>query len=122
MKKTIILSAVIAMLSTACTTDKTRDFIPGTYVNHAEGEYSIANDTLMIEPVEQHNYIIYRKTGFRRINNGNPGQREHETEQWQAIYDESTKTLQETNQGKQLTFYPDKKQLKLGKRVYSKIK
>ncbi len=122
MKNTIISGALAVLLMTACTSDKIRDFIPGTYVNHAEGEFSLADDTLIIEPIEQNNYIIYRKTGFQKINEGKPGQWEHETEQWQAIYDESTKTLQETKVGKQMTFYPDSAQLKLSKRSYSKIK
>lgn len=122
MKNLMILCAMAVMLLTACTTDKTRDFIPGTYANHAEGEFSVADDTLIIEAVERNNYIIYRKTSFQKISNGKPGQPEYETEKWQAIYDEATQSLEETNKGKQLTFYPDEQQLMLGKRTYSKIK
>lgn len=122
MKNLMILCAVAVLFVTACTTEKNRDFIPGTYANHAAGEFSIADDTLIIEAVEHNNYIIYRKTSFQKISNGKSGEQEHETEQWHAIYDEATQSLVETNKGKQLTFYPDKEQLMLGKRTYSKIK
>ncbi len=122
MKNLIILGSAVMLFITACSTDKIRDYIPGTYVSHVTGEYSISDDTLIIEPVGNSDFIIYRKTGFQRINDGKKGNPEYETEQWQAIYDEATKSIQQTNKGKRLTFYPDEDQLRLGKRAYSKTK
>lgn len=122
MKVNVILIAIAAILMTACTSDKTRDFIPGTYVNHAEGEYSTASDTLIIIASESNNFTIERKTGFKRIRNGKTGKQEYETEDWKAIYDEGTKSLTETGKGKLLTFYPEANKLLVGKREYKKIK
>jgi hypothetical protein len=121
MKTLIYLCAVAVLFVTACTSDKTRSFIPGTYVNHAGGEYSVADDTLVIEPAESNNFLIHRKTGFNVITDGKKGKRQYETEQWNAIYDEATKTLTEIRNGKLLTFYPDANKLLVGKREYIKI-
>lgn len=121
MKANIILILLIAVLTTACKTDKTRDFIPGTYVNHAEGEYSTASDTLVIEPSESNNFVVHRKTAFQRITNGKAGKPEYETKEWNAIYDEATKSLNETSKGKLITFYPETGRLMIGKREYTKI-
>lgn len=121
MKATIFLILLVAVLTTACKTDKTRDFIPGTYVNHAEGEYSTVNDTLVIEPSESNNFCVHRKTAFQRLTDGKPGKKEYETEEWKAIYDEATKSLNETSKGKLITFYPETGRLMIGKREYTKI-
>lgn len=121
MKVNIILIAIVAVLIAACTSDKTREFIPGTYVNHAEGEYSIASDTLIIEASESNNFTIERKTGFKRIRNGKTGKQEYETEDWKAIYDEGTKSLTEFSKGKLLTFYPEANKLMVGKREYQMV-
>jgi hypothetical protein len=121
MKTNIILIVIAAVLLAACSSDETRAFIPGTYVNHAEGEYSVADDTLLIESSESNNYRIIRKTGFNQIRNKKQGRREYETEDWTAIYDEGTKTLTETRKGKLLTFYPESGRLFVGKKEYRKI-
>ncbi|MET3115381.1 hypothetical protein AAKU52_003130 [Pedobacter sp. CG_S7] len=122
MKNLIMLCAVAVLFVTACnqTTD-TRSFIPGIYVNQSAGEYSIASDTLVIEASESNNYFIHRKTGFRRITDGKPGKREYETEEWNALYDQGTKSLTEMDKGKLLTFYPEANKLLVGKREYKKI-
>lgn len=121
MKTPIILAAVALLLVTACKQDKTRDFIPGTYINDAAGDYSVASDTLVIEASEANNYLIHRKTGFNRIIDGKKGKREYETEEWQAIYDENTKSLTEIRRGRLITFYPDSGSLRVGVREYHKI-
>lgn len=121
MKAILILIALVAALMAACTTDKTRSFIPGTYVSSAAGEYSTANDTLVIEAAESNNFSVLRTTGFMRIKNGKPGKQEYETEQWNAVYDEASKTLTETSKGKLITFYPEKGALMVGKREYQKL-
>lgn len=48
MKTLFYLCAIAVLFVTACTTNKTRAFIPGTYVNSAGGEFSVANDTLSL--------------------------------------------------------------------------
>jgi len=122
MKTLFYFCAIALLFFTACTTDKTREFIPGTYVNSAGSEYSVANDTLVIEPAESNNFSILRKTGFNVITDGKKGKRQHETELWNAIYNEGTKTLTETRKGKIITFYPETGTMKVGKREYTKLR
>ncbi len=122
MRTLIMLMAVVLFFTAACTSDKTRSFIPGTYVNSAGGQYSNADDTLVIEPTESNNYLIHRRTGFNIIRNGKTEKRQHETEEWKAVYDEATKTLTETAKGKLITFYPDSAKLMVGKREYRKLR
>lgn len=121
MKHVILLGAIAVLLATACTSDKTRPFIPGTYVNRAGGEYSVADDTLMIVPTDVDTYNIHRKTGFNLIRDGKFGRRKYETELWQAVYDRGTKSLTETRQGKIITFYPETGSLRVGTREYHKL-
>lgn len=121
MKHLLILSSLLIGFIAACNTNRTRDYIPGTYINHAESEYSIADDTLVIEQLEKNHYIIYRKTGFKRLEAGKLGRPEYDTEEWQALYDEATSSLHEVSKGKFITFYPDANKLMVGKREYRKI-
>ncbi|WP_133248477.1 hypothetical protein [Pedobacter yonginense] len=121
MKNLIILCAIAALLINACKTDNIRSFIPGTYINNAGSEFSIANDTLVIEPSENSSFYIHRKTGFNLVTDGKIGKREHETENWNAVYDESSRKLTEIKKGKLITFYPDSAKIKVGNRTYQKI-
>ncbi len=119
--KNLILCAIAVSMITACKTDNIRSFIPGTYINNASSEFSIANDTLVIEPSESNVFYINRKTGFNLVNDGKIRKREYETENWNAVFDECTNTLTETKKGKLITFYPDSLRLKVGNRSYQKI-
>ncbi len=122
MKTNIILLAAVMIVMASCNSDRTKEFIPGTYVDHSESEYSTASDTLVIRVSEGNNFKIYRKTGFQRITEGKPGKHEYETEEWNAVYDSGTKSLIETGKGKIIAFYPDSNKLLLGKRSYKKIR
>jgi hypothetical protein len=126
MKKLAILISMCATVFAACNNSKTdtRSFIPGTYVNHAEGEYSVAYDTLIIQPMSEESgtYRIYRKTAFQRIENSKLMKVERENEQWTALYNDQTKSMQETKKGKIITFYPEANRLLVGNREYQKIK
>jgi len=121
MKKILLVLAMASGLMAACNTDKIRSFIPGTYINNARSEYSIANDTLVIDPSESDSFVIHRKTGFDEVRDKKVGKREYETEQWNALYDPATQTLTETRKGKLITFYPKDSKLMVGKREYEKI-
>jgi len=77
----------------------------GTYVNHASGEFSIADDTLQVEHVQEQQYIIHRKTGYREIaEDSKPGKLQWHTEEWQAVYDPDTRVMTESRKGRTLTF------------------
>ncbi|MEH3112570.1 hypothetical protein [Pedobacter terrae] len=125
MKTTITLAIILTFCSLAifigCNSDSNKSFIEGSYVNHDGGNYSVADDTLAIEHTSANNYLIYRRTGFNLIRDGEKGRRKHETEQWQCTYDEQTGVLTETKKGKTLTFYPDKGMLMVGSREYQKL-
>lgn len=122
MKAIKLLLGLCSCLALAnCATDKVRDFMPGTYVNSAGGEFSIASDTLKVELVEGNNYQILRSTGYNLIRDGKVGARQREAEQWSCAYSSATKTLTELKKGKVITFFPDSGSLKVGRRVYEKI-
>jgi hypothetical protein len=114
------LAAALLMQLTACHRDQTREFIPGTYTSSAIGEFSKANDTLVIEASENNQFLIHRRTGFNLINDGRVGKRQHETEEWNTLYDDGTKALTETRKGKVITIYPEAGYILIGKRKYTK--
>lgn len=104
-----------------CSGDKVRDFMPGTYVNSAGGEFSIASDTLKVELIEGNSYQVLRSTGYNLISEGKVGNREHATELWSCTYSPATRTLTELKKGKLISFFPEKGALATGRRVYKKI-
>lgn len=115
-----LLALIMLLYFSACQHDKEKAFLKGTYIKSTKGEFNIADDTLVVEPAENNNFLIHRRTGFNRINDGQLGKREYEKEEWDAIYDESTKTLTETRKGRLITIHPDSGYLKLGKGKYIK--
>jgi len=121
MKTTIIPAIFSLIIFMGCNADHSRSFIQGTYVNHDGGSYSVADDTLAIEHSCGNSYLINRRTAFNLIRDGKKGKREHEIEQWQATYDETSGTLTETKKGKTLSFYPEKGILMVGSREYRKL-
>jgi len=121
MKIQIILTALLCMVLFACGHKDKQSFLPGTYVNSSTGKYSVASDTLVIEADEANRFKINRRTGFNLIRNGKKGKREHETENWSAVFDEGTGILNETRRGKVIRFYPDSNVLVIGNRTYQKI-
>lgn len=122
MKVIRLLFAVISIFTlNGCWSDSTRNFMQGTYVNSAGGEFSIASDTLVVEQVEGNNYVIHRRTGYNLIADGKIGIREHETEEWSCLYDPERQTLLEKRKGKIISFFPEKSALTIGRRVYKKL-
>lgn len=118
----ILLWLGLSFSLAGCLGDDEKDFIPGTYVNSAGGEFSIASDTLIVELVEGNNYQVFRRTGYHLIRDGQVGEREYETEVWNCTYSPATKTLTESRKGKIISFYPQRGALQVSRRVYEKIK
>ena len=101
-----------------------RDFIPGTYVNQAQSQYSIASDTLLLIRDEHSDnlYQIVRGTGFQRIKEGKLQPKEYKVKTLSGIWDEAKQTLQVTQDGSILVFQPDAQTLTVGSAIYHKLK
>lgn len=99
-----------------------RDFLPGSFVNAAEGEYSVAWDTLVISPLSDKDYKILRKTAFHRKRSGKLMDRELREQNWVAIFDEKAGLLQVLKTGKLISIYPDSGMIVVGERRYHKLK
>lgn len=126
MMKTQILNSLLLPISllAACSGQlaRTRDFIPGTYVNHAQSNYSIADDTIQITPgTTENTYHILRKTGFRRIRDSKLQAPEHKVKSFTGLWDAQKQTLQLTQNGTVLLFQPDSAQLVVENSAYRKL-
>jgi len=122
MKKNFLqLGLMLALLLAACNVMTGERSIEGTYVNHSEGKYSIADDTLVVEQGEGNMVLIHRRTGFRRLTNGRPGKKEYGLEEWTCLWNEDEGTLKELRKGRLLYLDRDSARLILGKRVYEKV-
>jgi hypothetical protein len=112
-------------LWSACTNSSHRvtNFIPGTYVNHAQSTYSAANDTLLITQDEQNlnSYHITRRTGFRRIKDGKLQPPEYQVKSLTGIWDDGKQTLQISQNGILLLFQPDQDKLLIENSEYRKL-
>jgi hypothetical protein len=113
----IMLGIVLA----ACNALKDKSILEGTYINHSEGKYSVADDTLMVEEGGGNLVLIHRRTGFNRVVDGELGKREYEKEEWKAVWDRDQGILRELRKGRLLYLDQDSARLILGKRVYRKV-
>lgn len=116
--------AILGLLS-ACSSgsEAVTSFIPGTYVNQAQSEFSIANDTLVIEQAKNTDniYLITRKTGYRRIADGKVQQLQHQVKHWTGTWDTQKQLMQIMQTGNTLIFQPDKNNLLNGNSEYWKL-
>jgi len=125
--KTLIVKIMLLPISflAACTSKSKQvtEFIPGTYVNHAQSEYSIADDTLQITPdaVTGNSYQISRKTGFRRILNGKLQPEEHQVKSFNGLWDDQKRIMQITQNGIILIFQPEGNKLVIQNSAYRKL-
>ena len=107
----------------ACTgkQQQTKDLIPGTYVNHAQSEYSVADDTLIVkaDPLTETSYQVTRKTGYCRILNGKLQPEQHQAKTFTGLWDEQKQTLQLTQNGIIILFGP--RQLHVQNNTYRKL-
>ncbi|MBB6271857.1 major membrane immunogen (membrane-anchored lipoprotein) [Pedobacter cryoconitis] len=119
----VLLCPLVLLLSCGrFTGNSKRDFLPGTYVNSAEGEYSLAWDTLVIEPTSGQEFRIIRKTGFQRKKDGKLLARELRQQKWTAVFDQKAELLQVLKTGKLISVYPDSGMIVVGTRNYRKLK
>ena len=102
--------------------DAIRAFIPGLYVKHIEGPYSIGEDSLTISQSNDQTYTILHNTSYRPIINKKIQPTKWHSERWTALYDEQSKVLNEQKDGKVLSFLPRENKLLLGSGEYKKVK
>lgn len=123
MKATFKLMMVAILLLAACQnkTAKVQSFIDGIYVNNAQSEYGIADDTLTFTRTDGRHYIITRNTGYQAIRNNKLLPKKHKLEKVEGDYDSQTNLLNETTAGRVFHFNPDKRILVLNQAVYRKL-
>jgi len=113
--------AFVALLFIACN-GISQNNITGTYVNHASSEFSVADDTLIVEHDKDHNYLIHRTTKFQVIDEaGKKGRPQHETEEWKAVFDEGSQSMTENRKGRIISFDLTKGVLTLENSSYQRI-
>jgi len=112
---------VVAFGFAACSSGSA-PVVAGTYVNTAQSEVSLANDTLIVEAGEGGTFLLHRHTGYRlRAPQGGWGGWHYEREEWTAAADPQTGVLTESRHGKVITFRREQGTLSVGRRVYRRI-
>ena len=77
----------------------------GTYVNHAASEFSMADDTLVLSPLDGDRFQVNRKTGYRLLDeSGKPGKLILESETWEVLWDEALGAFQDRRKGRTISF------------------
>lgn len=71
--KTTIKLLLAALLLAGCGSKN----VNGTYVNHTEGQFSIADDTLVVADT-----VVVNHTGYQKIRNGQIMPKAYKTRQW----------------------------------------
>lgn len=124
--RTLIKLTIVAAIGliAACNSGSTvTNFIPGTYVNQAQSEFSVANDTLVITQAKNTDniYLITRKTGYRRINDGKLQGLQHQVKHWTGMWDSQKQLMQILQTAGTLTFQPGQNSLLNGTSIYGKL-
>jgi len=119
----MILSPLLFLLAACSGQQQQADFIPGTYVNQARSDYSVANDTLIITaaPNTQNIYLVTRKTGYRRIADGSESKATYQVKKLTGEWDPQKQFLQLMQTGVVVTFQPEQHKLLIGSSEYWKL-
>lgn len=118
----IILICFAAFIA-ACGNSK-NPALSGVYVNKSQSEYSVATDTLIIEPVSLENklYSIERRAGYQKIRNSQKQPEQYKKETWQAIWNSNQQVLSEEEYGRQIRLSTDTPGVRLKNALFKKIK
>ena len=117
----MMVAAILLLAACQSKNKQTQDFIPGTYVNSAKGDYSIANDTLLIRSIDDTHYQITRRTTYQAIRNDKRLPAHHKEEKLNAVWDKDKQELDEPITGRIFRFDADKKILLINQAVYRKL-
>ena len=119
----LLLAACQGFGNKSLRSGRAQRILVGTYVNYAEGQFSVAYDTLLVQALDagSNAYRIYRNTAFRRIENGTLQKLERRNQQWTTVFDEKTGTMLESQKGRVLSVHPDSGLIVIGSREYRKV-
>lgn len=121
----IIISPILLLWAACGSPDKpaAADFIPGTYVSQQQSEYSVANDTLVITVAKgtENIYLITKKTGYRRIDNGKKQAPEYKVKKLTGTWDTQKQLLTIMQNGLLINFQPEQNKLMIGSNEYWKL-
>lgn len=123
----IVMIHIIIMVLVGCSLvsadDKTKAFIPGTYIRFSNNEFGKEYDTLIIsfQNSSADEYKIIRKWKYEREADGNKMEPEYKRKVTTAIYDPLHKLLEETATGKIYSIDPIAKCLFNGPAKYQKL-
>ncbi|NVM62159.1 hypothetical protein FHW88_000435 [Mucilaginibacter sp. SG538B] len=117
----IMLFCIVFIVACQSKSAKVQAFIDGVYINHAQSEYAMADDTLTFTHTAGRHYLITRNTGYRAIRDGKLLRKKLKHEQVEGDYDPQTNRLNETTTGRVFRFDPDKGVLLLKQAVYRKL-
>jgi len=125
MQAKIILIILAPILLAACNNQSNTftDFIPGTYVNQVQNNFSVANDTLEISKAKntENIYLIARKTGYRKIADGKLFPLRHEVRNWTGTWNPQQQVMQIMQTETVLIFQPDQNKLLIQSNAYWKL-
>ncbi len=120
-KYIIILLACAGCYACQSPAARTQTFIPGTYTGSATGEFSSAQDTLVITRLDQSHYELVRRTGYQALRNGKRLAKHHQVRVFKTLWDPLKQELTEEKTGLVFRFDADKALLYVGKASYRKI-
>jgi len=101
--------------------NKVEDWITGVYIRLVSNDFSQGADTLTIIKKASSQFLIKRRSSYRRLLDGQVFDPEYKTEDWLGVYDDKTQLLHEQQHGKILSFQPGERTMKVGTAEYKKI-
>lgn len=98
-------------------------FMEGTYQRECTQEFTKVRDIVMITQLDVISdlYQVKRTVVKEYLFDTIPSTQTHEKEEWFAVYNSTTKQLQELNSGRECSFYPTKSLMLMGNNAYQKI-
>lgn len=119
----IVILVVICSCGSFSTTDKVKEFIPGTYTRFSQHEYGTEHDTMVItlQNSTANEYKILRKWKYERVLDGSAIEPEYKRMTTSGIYSVRNKVLQETETGDLFSFDVKGKLLFNGSTKYQKL-
>ena len=98
-------------------------FMEGSYKREWTQEFTKVKDIIIISQLDVLSdlYHVKRTIVKEYLFETTPATQTHEKEEWYAVYNSTTKQLQELNSGRECSFYPSKSILLLGNNSYQKV-